>query len=648
MSGGRGDLFTDAVALVHAVPVLPAIPRQTYQKTRPGTERIPGAASALDGIIEGEASEITMIDTESRRNLRAQWAFCTRNVLGRFHLWLEDVEETWVKGGPVEDLSFVGSSLEKALIVTAAVTALGTRLFGRYGEGKGLSKTEANRVKKDADAASAYAMSESLWYLTRNLPENHAIMVSLGEGLMPKGGETPDMGSNPLLGFGRIYARPQVARWLEQRIHRLINDPGYRFNDFWMERARAGVTVWGAAIDTLENTSRFARGDPYGPMTVLHLYDQPLRVSRPYEGYVGNLVLPKAVVEKAQESSLLLDYLTPRPLVMKTLQLTYPGLKAGNVHVWTLGGENRAGRIGTLWNEWRSVGAHLVEEGWMLPAGYPVFTESGTYAPTYAIGPFTRDGETHLFIADGYAATAEALQASSLDPIVGNTTSMCLFTSKFDVSWENERQIIQLDPTAGDFALELSKRLGHEATPKEVDVYRGVIFDAQRAEMPLGKRTLTADDFFPRKEWDGLALTGYMLPDPYSGVEGVKHMDNGLYEVRARAASRKGILEARLVLRLMEPFESSKLIFSPLLDRFYRRQDFRTRPVKVSDSGRIRNELQTLCSEALTYTHDGKMTIHFDRIEDSVLSPDKRQLIHEVLTWYKQHHPIWFLWLDIA
>ena len=42
--------------------------------------------------------------------------------------------------------------------------------------------------------------------------------------------------------------------------------------------------------------------------------------------------------------------------------------------------------------------------------------------------------------------------------------------------------------------------------------------------MPFSKRTVTADDFFPRKEWDGLALTGYMLPDPYSGVEGVREM----------------------------------------------------------------------------------------------------------------------------
>ena len=63
-------------------------------------------------------------------------------------------------------------------------------------------------MKKDADAISAYAMSEGLWYASRHLPENHAIMVCLGEGLMPKAGETPEMGSNPQLGFGRVYARP--------------------------------------------------------------------------------------------------------------------------------------------------------------------------------------------------------------------------------------------------------------------------------------------------------------------------------------------------------------------------------------------------------------------------------------------------------
>ena len=138
--------------------------------------------------------------------------------------------------------------------MTAAVTALGTRLFGRGGEGRGLDKAGLNRVKKDADAVSAYAMSEALWYLTRGLPENHAVMVSLGEGLMPKVGETPEMGSNPLLGFGRVYARPQVARFLDRRVHRMINDAAYGWEQFWGEVQAAGITVWGAAVDTLENT----------------------------------------------------------------------------------------------------------------------------------------------------------------------------------------------------------------------------------------------------------------------------------------------------------------------------------------------------------------------------------------------------------
>ena len=43
-----------------------------------------------------------------------------------------------------------------------------------------LDKAGINRVKKDADAVSAYALSEALWYLTRSLPENHAVLVSLG------------------------------------------------------------------------------------------------------------------------------------------------------------------------------------------------------------------------------------------------------------------------------------------------------------------------------------------------------------------------------------------------------------------------------------------------------------------------------------
>jgi hypothetical protein len=237
-----------------------------------------------------------------RRDRIAQWAFDTRAILGRFHLWLEDVDVEWmrkneegrpVSGDPTVGHAFVGEELEKSFIMAAAVTALGTRLFGRWGEGKGKLKAEVNRIKKDADAASAYALSEALWYLSRRLPENHALLVSIGEGLMPKAGETPEQGSNPLLGFGRVYARPKVALTLDRFVRRLLNDKDYRWENFWEDIQRSGLTVWGAAIDTLENTSRFAEGSATGPLTVLHLYDQPLVVSQPYEGYMGTLVLPR-------------------------------------------------------------------------------------------------------------------------------------------------------------------------------------------------------------------------------------------------------------------------------------------------------------------------------------------------------------------
>lgn len=585
----------------------------------------------------------------TRRNLISQWAFDTRSILGRFHLWLEDVEVEWLTRDDSGRLSFVGQSLERAFVTAAAVTALGTQLFGRYGEGRGLDKAGVNRVKKDADAVSAYALSEALWYLTRALPENHAVMVSLGEGLMPKAGETPEMGSNPLLGFGRVYARPQVAHQVDHLIHRLLNDQDYRWDDFWNDLRRAGITVWGAAVDTLENTSRFAKGSPTGPLTVLHLFDQPLKVSQPYEGYMGNLVLPKEVVEQAAERSILIDYLTPRRLVMEAIQATYPGIRREHVHVWTLGGPSRALRLSGLWAEWRELGAHLVEDDWPVPrGGGPAFTESGTYAPSFSVGPYTDgDGATHLFLCDGYAATAEAMQGASLDPVLRLQTSMALFSSKFEIPWDREARLMRLDPASPDFAAGLGALLGRDPDQRDLELYRAAIGDARHAEMPVGKRVLTADDLFPNKRWRVLALASAMLPDPYSGAPGIEQVRPDVYRVTTNAATRHGIMRVTLTLRLMEPESEMRMVFSPLLDRFYAGQDYTERPVKISDSGRIRNELQTLASEAIEYLPGDRMRVHFDRIDDAVMPADKQRLIQEVLAWYKRHHPVWFQWLEL-
>ena len=92
---------------------------------------------------------------------------------------------------------------------------------------------------------------------------------------MPKAGETPEMGANPMLGFGRVYARPELARTVDRRVRRLLNEPGHTFEQFHEWLQGRGITLWGAAVDTLENTSRFADGQPTGPMAVL----PPLRLA---------------------------------------------------------------------------------------------------------------------------------------------------------------------------------------------------------------------------------------------------------------------------------------------------------------------------------------------------------------------------------
>lgn len=587
-----------------------------------------------------------------RRDRVAQWAFDTRPILDRLSLWLEDVEIDWLRGDPdparSQSFSFMNVRMERLMAMAAAVTALGTKLFGRFGEGAGKDKSYLNQIKKDADAISAYVLSESLWFASRQLPENHAIMVSLGEGLMPKAGETPEMGSNPQLGFGRIYARPIVAQWLEERVSRLLNEPEDDGFQFYEEIKMSGLTVWGAAVDTLENTSRFAVGRETGPMTILHLFDQPLRIRRPYEGYMGTLFLPLAVVERAADDSILLDYRTPRSIVMEVIEKTYPGIRREHVHVWTLQGKSREVRIGKLWEEWGTSGAHVIQDGWRLPTGMDAFTDSGTYAPTYLVGAWQNtESETQLFLIDGYAASAEAMQAASLAPSLGLDASLAVFTSRFEIPYDRERRVMQCDPEAAHISRALGDLLGKPADPSTVGAYQKMIREARDAGLPMDRPVIRVDDFFPEKRWEVLALCGYIQPDPYTATPGVEEVSPRTYRTTVRLATPRGEKRITFTLRLLKEMDESRLVFNPLLIRFFYGEDYRRRAVKVSDSGRIRNELQTLCSEAIQHTREG-LRLHFDRIPDEVISPDNQRVLIDVLQWYKQHHPIWFHWLDLG
>ena len=584
----------------------------------------------------------------AKRNLVAQWAFDTRPVLLRFHLWLEDVEVERAQAEPVSAYTFTPRGIARCLAMTSAATALGTRLFGRFGAGAGRDKVTVNEVKKSADAVSAYVMSEGLWHLTRTLPENHALMVCLGEGLLPTAGEPPEMGANPMLGVGRVYARPELARTVDRRVRRLLNEPGHTFEQFYEWLQSRGITVWGAAVDTLENTSRFADGQPTGPMAVFHLFDSPLRLSRPYEAYMGCLTVPTRVAEAAESASVLLDYRTPREQVAEAIEAAYPGIRREHIHVWTLRGKSRARRLGKLWEEWEKLGVHLVEDGWKAPSGLAVFTDSGTYAPTFLVGSWRDSADApHVFLCDGYAATAEALQAASLSDVLDVRATMMMFSPSFDLPVDVEGRLMQLDPAAPDFAARLARLIGgREVEAGRVKAYAEAIRDAAASNMPLGKPVLRADDFLPDKDWSVLASVGYMGDDPYTGAAGVTQVGDGVYRVTTRLATRKASSRITFTLRLMESFETTRQVFSPLLVRFLSGVDHATRPVKISDSGRIRNELQTMIPQALE--HDGeRIRVHFERINEMVLPRDKQARLRPVLEGYKAHHPVGFEWVAV-
>ena len=59
----------------------------------------------MDNQIPATTEKEQAISTRNmqKKNLISQWAFDTRPILGRFHLWLEDIRINWIhhNAGPV-------------------------------------------------------------------------------------------------------------------------------------------------------------------------------------------------------------------------------------------------------------------------------------------------------------------------------------------------------------------------------------------------------------------------------------------------------------------------------------------------------------------------------------------------------------------
>ena len=130
--------------------------------------------------------------------------------------------------------------------------------------------------------------------------------------------------------------------------------------------------------------------------------------------------------------------------------------------------------------------------------------------------------------------------------------SLAVFSSKFKLSYDKEPEIMRLDPDAEDFPKRLEKIFGSEFDDSTVATYRQDILLARNAGIPLGKRTITADDFLPEKKWRVMAISGYMLDDPYSGSPGVRQMGEDTYEVTVRLTTEEGDKRVTFELRLLE------------------------------------------------------------------------------------------------
>ena len=187
------------------------------------------------------------------------------------------------------------------------------------------------------------------------------------------------------------------------------------------------------------------------------------------------------------------------------------------------------------------------------------------------------------------------MQAASLSGILGLDVSLAVLSSKFKLPHDKDAAAMKLDPQDNNFAARLEQDLFETDVPPEmIEIYRNSIMDAKNAGIPLKPRTINAGDLIAAKKWQTLAVSGYMLPDPYSGAQGVKQISEDTWEVTVRVTSEFGDKAITFALRLLEPLQQSKLIFSTVAQPVFQgrgfqnpgRQNFRLRqnPQRTSDT----------------------------------------------------------------
>jgi hypothetical protein len=162
---------------------------------------------------------------------------------------------------------------------------------------------------------------------------------------------------------------------------------------------------------------------------------------------------------------------------------------------------------------------------------------------------------------------------------------MSLFSPSFELPGDVEGRLMQFDPSAPEFAQRLTALIGlQHVDAGKVRTYAEAIQEAAASNMPLGKPVLHADDFCPTRTGRCSPASATCATTPTRAPR--RHSGPGRRLSRHhRLATRKASSLVTFTLRLMEPFETARQVFSPLLVRFLSGVDHTTRPVKISDSG---------------------------------------------------------------
>jgi len=566
-----------------------------------------------------------VLDGSKNIHLVSQFEGSIQSLLDRFHLDLTNVQVRDVARSNVAipvTTEFLNNKLERLFVAGNAIAALGTWLNGGYGNvskektkdmSKEILKEYKNNQKKYGDQIATFLLHEALYVIGQHLPENTVILSTIGEGQIAKAGESQEMGGNPQLGYGRVYGREGVCKKIEPIIQRGINDPSYSFEQQKKDIEAAGIKVICLASDPLEGTSRFAEGKSTGSMVTKALFNQLLKIRNKYEAYIHQVVLPKQVSGYIKENPDAYIDASATPQQIVDLLVKIFKVKPEQIKSWGLRGESRTHRVGRGEKEYQEAGVHLLDEKDVLMTGHKAVTDSGSMTPfSLVVNTSNEKNPTQIFVLREYGASAETLMTLFKAYLLGIHASGQMLSSLYKLPTALEAKIFsveapeEISPTSLDLYFEKLKKVAagdpaFENFTKEMALEYAQDYNlAKKAGYPVGKPFDITEIATDPDHLDGIAVDSFISTDAYSNLQGVKKFPDGTYQVSARAYFKGGIKDYVFTFKARQSEEHLKKVFTPLLVRFLKGEDYQNRRIKYRDYGRIKIELLESYADGVT------------------------------------------------